>query len=205
MHPQGLGLADNAEVAPSGAFLTHPAVTAPSSSPNAPLPVLRSLQPGDMGWVISEHGRLYHAEYGWDSRFEALVADIGARLLRRFDPRCEGAWIAECDGRRVGCAFVVRKSARTAQLRLLLVTPEARGMGLGARRTDTCIAFAQAQGYHRMVLWTNECLHTARALYARRGFVLDRSEPYADFGQQLVGETWSLRLRAPATPKKGLR
>lgn len=185
----------------SGLFATL-AMTAPTSPLNVPLPVLRGLQPGDMGWVISEHGRLYHAEYGWDSRFEALVADIGARLLRRFDARCEGAWIAESAGRRVGCAFVVRKSARTAQLRMLLVAPEARGLGLGARLTDTCIAFAQAHGYRRMVLWTNECLHTARALYARRGFVLDRSEPYEDFGQQLVGETWSLRLRPPGSASR---
>ena len=163
--------------------------------------MLRSLQPGDMGWVISEHGRLYHAEYGWDHRFEALVAEIGARLLRRFDPHCEGAWIAEWQGRRVGCAFVVRKSPRTAQLRMLLVAPEARGMGLGARLTDTCIAFAQDHGYRRMVLWTNACLDTARALYARRGFVLDRAEPYEDFGQRLVGETWS-RTLAPATAQR---
>lgn len=156
-----------------------------------------------MGWVISEHGRLYHAEYGWDARFEALVAEIGARLLRRFDPRCEGAWIAEWQGRRVGCAFVVRKTARTAQLRMLLVTPEARGLGLGSQLTDTCIAFAQAQGYRRMVLWTNECLATARALYARRGFTLDHAEPYEDFGQRLVGETWSLAL-PPARPLRTL-
>jgi len=157
--------------------------------------VLRDPLPGDMGWVVQQHGELYAREYGWNGQFEALVADIVAGFVRKFQPEWEKCWIAELDGERVGAIFVVRKSATTAQLRLLLLAPAARGMGLGARLTDECIAFARNKGYRRMVLWTNSCLEAARAIYAKRGFRLDKAEPYEGFGKQLVGETWSLRLR----------
>ncbi|WP_050784129.1 bifunctional helix-turn-helix transcriptional regulator/GNAT family N-acetyltransferase [Acidovorax delafieldii] len=168
----------------------------PAHAAQAPtrLAVLRDLQPGDIGWVVQQHGEIYWREYGWDSRFEALVADIAAQFVRKFQPAWEKAWIAELGGERVGAVFVVRKSATTAQLRMLILSPQARGLGLGARLTDECIAFARAKGYRKMVLWTNSCLTTARSIYARRGFRLEKSEAYEGFGQSLVGETWSLKL-----------
>lgn len=167
----------------------------PGSASAAPrVAVLRDPMPGDIGWVVQQHGEIYAREYGWDMRFEALVADIAAQFVRNFQPEWEKCWIAELDGERVGAIFVVRKSATTAKLRMLILSPKARGMGLGARLTDECIAFARAKGYKKMVLWTNSCLTTARSIYAKRGFVLDKSEPYEDFGQQLVSETWSLKL-----------
>lgn len=160
--------------------------------------VLRDPRPGDMGWVVQAHGEIYAREYGWNAEFEALVADIVAGYVRKHQPQWERCWIAELGGpgaaRRVGSVFVVRKSATVAQLRMLILTPEARGLGLGKRLTDECIAFARARGYRRMVLWTNSCLDAARAIYAARGFRLKTSEPYHGFGQDLVGETWELRL-----------
>ena len=156
--------------------------------------LLRDPQPGDIGWVVQQHGEIYWREYGWNIEFEAMVADIAAQFVRKFDPQWEKCWIAELDGDRVGAVFVVRKSATTAKLRMLLLTPGARGLGLGARLTDECIAFARAKGYRKMVLWTNSCLVAARGIYAKRGFELVKSEPYEGFGRQLVGETWSLKL-----------
>lgn len=166
-----------------------------ASAPAAPqLVVLRDPVPGDMGWVVQQHGEIYWREYGWDSRFEALVADIAAQFVRKFQPGWERCWIAELNGERVGSVFVVRKSATTAQLRMLILSPPARGLGLGARLTDECIAFARGQGYKKMVLWTNSCLTAARGIYAKRGFRLVKSERYEGFGQQLVGEHWELKL-----------
>ncbi len=156
--------------------------------------VLRGLQPGDMGWVVQQHGEIYAREYGFDHSFEALVADVVGKFLRRFDPAWENVWMAEVDGVRVGSVVLVRKSRTVAQLRLLLLTPAARGLGLGARLTDECLAFARAKGYRKVVLWTQSTLTTARAIYAERGFRLTASEPYHGFGQDLVGETWELRL-----------
>ena len=156
--------------------------------------VLRDPQPGDMGWVVQQHGEIYAREYGWNSAFEALVADIVAGYLRKHQPDWERCWIAELDGQRVGSVFVVRKSPTVAQLRMLVLTPQARGQGLGALLTDEAIAFARSKGYKKMVLWTNSCLGSARDIYARRGFRLVKSEPYTGFGQDLVGETWELRL-----------
>ena len=168
--------------------------------PDPPPPgvVLRGLQPGDMGWVVQVHGEVYAREFGWDPSFEALVAGIAGKLLGRFDPQWECAWIAERDGERVGAAFVVRKSRTVAQLRLLILTPAARGLGLGARLTDECLAFARAKGYRRMVLWTHANLTAARGLYRRRGFRIVASEPYHGFGQDLVSEHWELDLRGAA-------
>ena len=168
---------------------------AAADSPALPAGVrLRAPEPGDMGWVVGQHGALYWREFGWDSRFEALVAEIVAGMIRTHDPAWERGWIAERDGERIGSVFVVRKSATEAQLRLLILTPAARGLGLGARLTDECIAFARAKGYEKLVLWTNANLGAARAIYARRGFQLLASEPYHGYGQDLVGETWALVL-----------
>jgi DNA-binding MarR family transcriptional regulator/GNAT superfamily N-acetyltransferase len=156
--------------------------------------VLRDPGPGDMGWVVQTHGELYAREYGFDRTFEALVAEIAAQFIREYDPAYEKGWIAEVDGERAGSVFVVRKSATVAKLRLLILRPEARGLGLGGRLTDVCIEFAREAGYRRLVLWTQSNLTAARAIYASRGFVLKATEPNESFGQKLVSETWELAL-----------
>jgi GNAT superfamily N-acetyltransferase len=161
---------------------------------SAPQLILRDPQPGDMGWVVQQHGALYAKEYGWNNEFEALVATIVAQYVRKHQPEWERCWIAESRGRNVGAVFVVRKSVTVAKLRMLILSPEARGMGLGGRLTDECIAFARQKGYKKMELWTNSCLGAARAIYAKRGFKLVKSEPYQGFGQALIGETWVLKL-----------
>lgn len=156
--------------------------------------VLRDPKPGDMGWVVQQHGEIYASEYGWNSEFEAIVASIVSKYLKDFQPDSEKCWIAELDGERVGAVFVVRKTASVARLRMLILNRQARGLGLGGRLVDECIQFARSKGYKKMQLWTNSCLDAARALYAKRGFRLLRSEPYHAFGHDLVGETWELRL-----------
>ena len=156
--------------------------------------ILRDPQAGDMGWVVQQHGEIYAREYDWNNEFEALVADIVAKYLRHHQAQWERCWIAELGGEKVGAVFVVRKSKTVAQLRMLILTPAARGLGLGARLTDECIAFARSRSYKKMVLWTNSCLSAARGIYAKRGFKLVKSEPYHGFGQDLVGETWELKL-----------
>jgi DNA-binding MarR family transcriptional regulator/GNAT superfamily N-acetyltransferase len=157
--------------------------------------VLRDPRPGDLGWVVMAHGEVYWREYRFDNRFEALVAEIAARFIRRFDPAWEKGWIAEVDGERVGSVFVVRKSATVAQLRLLILTPQARGLGLGGRLVDECIAFARAKGYRKLVLWTNGHLDAARAIYQSRGFKRTRSEPLdAEYHAGLTSEIWELKL-----------
>lgn len=166
----------------------------PGSPPTPRTAVLRDVRPGDMGWVVQQHGEIYAREYGWNSEFEALVADIAAGMIRRHDPAWERGWIAELDGERVGSVFVVRKSETEAQLRLLILSPAARGLGLGGRLTDECLAFARAKGYRKMVLWTNSTLSAARAIYAKRGFTLVHSEAHQSYGKDLVGETWELTL-----------
>lgn len=168
----------------------------PAHAPAPPLraAVLRDLQPGDFGWVVQQHGEIYAREYGWNREFEGLVAGIAASMIKHFDPEWERGWMAEINGERVGSVFVVRKSKTVAQLRLLILTAQARGLGLGARLTDECIAFARAKGYQKMVLWTNSNLTAARDIYARRGFKLTHSAPYRGYGQELVGETWALKL-----------
>ncbi len=157
--------------------------------------ILRDPQPGDMGWVIEQHGKLYAQEYGWNWEFEALVAGICADFVKNFQPEWERCWIAELGAQRVGSVFVVRSDEHTAKLRMLILTPEARGLGLGARLTDEAIAFARFKGYKKMMLWTNSCLLAARAIYEKRGFKLTQSEPYQGFGQtDLISETWHLTL-----------
>lgn len=159
-----------------------------------PTITVRNPQPGDMGWVVQQHGEIYWREYGWDARFEALVLKIVSGIVQKWQPEFEQCWIAEVNGVRAGSVFVVRKSKTTAQLRLLILTPDARGLGLGGKLCDECIAFARSKGYKKLVLWTNSGLQAARAIYLRRGFKLTKSEAYQGFGNDLVGETWELHL-----------
>lgn len=151
-------------------------------------------RPGDFGWVVERHGAIYAEEYGWDLTFEALVASIVAKFVEHFDPELERMWIAERDGQRVGCVFLVKQSRRVAKLRLFLVEPDARGLGIGKRLVDELIAFARARGYRTVRLWTQSCLLAARHLYAQADFQLIHEEPNHSFGADLVSETWELRL-----------
>lgn len=155
---------------------------------------LRMHRPGDMGWVIQRHGEIYHQEYGWNEEFEALVAEIAVEFVRKLDPARERCWIAECDGQRAGCIFLVSKDTTTAKLRLLLVEPRARGLGIGRLLVTECVRFAREAGYQKVVLWTQDDLTAARHLYQEAGFRRTTCEPHHSFGHDLVAEIWELDL-----------
>ncbi len=161
-----------------------------------PLPpaILRDPRPGDMGWVVQSHGSLYAREYGFDSSFESLVAEIAAKFLASFDASRERCWIAELDGAQVGSVFLVRHTDDVAKLRLLLVDPAGRGQGLGQRLVAECLSFARQCGYRKITLWTQSILVAARKIYQDAGFVLVGTEPHRSFGQSLIGETWEREL-----------
>jgi DNA-binding MarR family transcriptional regulator/N-acetylglutamate synthase-like GNAT family acetyltransferase len=156
--------------------------------------LLRPHQPGDMGWVVHLHGMLYAQEYGWDDTFEALVASIVAKFIQNFEPKRERCWIAEIDGEIVGSVFLVKESETVSKLRLLLVHPKARGLGMGKRMVNECLRFARQAGYRKTMLWTNNVLLAARHIYETMGFKLVLEERHHSFGHDLVGETWEMEL-----------
>jgi DNA-binding MarR family transcriptional regulator/GNAT superfamily N-acetyltransferase len=165
-----------------------------ASAASPPSALLRGPRPGDMGWVVQSHGAFYAREYGFDSSFEGLVAEITGKFLTSFDASRERCWIADIDGAQVGSVFLVRHSDDVAKLRLLLVDPAGRGQGLGQRLVAECLAFAKACGYRKITLWTQSILLAARKVYQDAGFVLVATEPHRSFGQSLVGETWEREL-----------
>ena len=156
---------------------------------------LRVHRPDDIGWLVKRHEEIYSREYGWDSRFGDLVAEIAEKFARDFDPARERCWIAERDGRRIGCVMVVHNSDETAQLRLLLVDPEARGLGLGRTLVQECVDFATTRGYSKLRLWTNDVLVSARKIYEAAGFVLVEEEHHDSWGKPLTSQTWELELQ----------
>jgi DNA-binding MarR family transcriptional regulator/GNAT superfamily N-acetyltransferase len=164
-------------------------------APSPPAPyILRPPRPGDMGWIVSRHGALYGEEYGWDERLEALTAEIVAAFVRNQDHKRERCWIAERDGGNVGSVLLVRDTDEVARLRLLLVEPNARGLGIGARLVEEAVRFAREARYRTITLWTHSVLTAARYIYERAGFSLIESNEHTEFGNTLVGETWELAL-----------
>jgi GNAT superfamily N-acetyltransferase len=163
--------------------------------PKKPSYILRSPRRGDMGWVVQRHGEIYAQEYGWTWEFEALVAGVVSQFVKNFDPRRERCWIAERKGKRIGAIFCVKKTATVAKLRMLFVDKDARGLGLGSRLVDECIAFARRAGYKKMVLWTESPLTSARRIYAAAGFRIVSRTPVREFGKRMTSEIWELDLR----------
>ncbi|WP_435205635.1 GNAT family N-acetyltransferase [Micromonospora sp. bgisy143] len=172
---------------------------AQQTPPSANVTVRRADRPGDLGWVVMAHGEIYDRQFGWNTDFEALVATIVGDFAAGHDPAREAAWIAEVNGERAGCVFLVSGDEReTAKLRILLVTPASRGLGLGTRLVDECLTFARDAHYQRVVLWTNDVLVSARRIYQAFGFTLAAEEPHHSFGHDLVGQTWTLDLDQPS-------
>ena len=160
----------------------------------------RADRPGDLGWVVMAHGEVYDQQFGWDTEFEALVARVVADYATDHDPAREAAWIAEVDGERAGCIFLVAgDEPGVAKLRILLVTPTARGLGVGSRLVERCLAFARDAGYRQVTLWTNDVLVSARRIYESFGFALTEQQPHHSFGHDLIGQTWTLELRESPT------
>jgi DNA-binding MarR family transcriptional regulator/GNAT superfamily N-acetyltransferase len=156
--------------------------------------ILRPPRAGDMGWIVSRHGALYGKDYGWDERLEALTAEIVAAFVRNYDAKRERCWIAERDGENVGSVLLVKDSEQVARLRLLLVEPQARGLGIGARLVQECVQFARTAGYGKITLWTHSVLTAARRIYEQAGFELVETWKHNDFGKELLGENWDLQL-----------
>ena len=155
----------------------------------------RADRPGDLGWVVMAHGEVYDQQLGWNTEFEALVARIVADYATDHDPAREAAWIAEVDGERAGCIFLVAgDEPGAAKLRILLVTPTARGLGVGSRLVERCLAFARDAGYRQVTLWTNDVLVSARRIYEKFGFALTEQQPHHSFGHDLIGQNWTLEL-----------
>lgn len=160
----------------------------------------RADRPGDLGWVVMAHGEVYEEQFGWDTEFEALVARVVADYATDHDPAREAAWIAEVDGERAGCIFLVAgDEPGVAKLRILLVTPTARGLGVGSRLVERCLAFARDAGYRQVTLWTNDVLVSARRIYESFGFALTEEQSHHSFGHDLIGQTWTLELRESPT------
>jgi GNAT superfamily N-acetyltransferase len=155
---------------------------------------LREPRPGDFGWIVKRHAELYAEEYGWVAPFEGVCAQIAADFVNKFDPKCERCWIAEMNGENVGCIFLIRDSGDVARIRLLLVDPKARGLGLGSRLVDECLHFARAAGYKKITLWTHSVLSAARHIYQKAGFKLMRTERHKSWGRPVVSEYWDLEL-----------
>ena len=160
----------------------------------------RADRPGDLGWVVMAHGEVYAEQFGWNTEFEALVARIVADYADHHDPAREAAWIAEVDGERAGCIFLVAgDEPGVAKLRILLVTPTARGLGVGSRLVERCLAIARAAGYRQVTLWTNDVLVSARRIYETFGFALTEQQPHHSFGHDLIGQNWTLDLHQSPT------
>ena len=168
----------------------------PTTAKFTPNFTIRPYQIGDIGWAIEQHGRLYAEEYGFNGEFEALVATLFAKFATKQDATCEQMWVAESNGQRVGCVFLIRNAddPQSAQIRCLIVTPPARGLGIGRALVAQCLNFAQQAGYPKIMLWTNAMLHAARHIYEKVGFELVSEEQHHSFGQDMVGQIWSRSL-----------
>jgi len=177
----------------SEAMRTIESVLSDEPAPAIPY-ILRPPRPGDMGWIAGRHGALYGEEHGWDERIEALCAEIVAAFIRNYDPKRERCWIAEREGENVGSVMLVKDCDEVARLRLLLVEPKARGLGIGARLVDECVRFAREARYRKITLWTHSVLTAARHIYEQAGFKLVDSWKHDDFGKELTGENWDLKL-----------